>query len=264
MPPKPKSRRQLFLLVLTLASLSSTFSLEARAQTPVAPNASPASWTEDFSNPEAFQRAWTPYGFLATGIDAKHPLGATVSGVKARPDWWQIADGALLCQNFPEEKHPAGLTHPASGTNIRLRCRIKLPKGGMGQFTIRGDNPIVERNFHIAVFRIHTDSVAAAENDVLHPKDSPEAKAMKEKGEWNRKFFIAKTEKRTIKPDVWHELVVELRGKELTAIVDGEKALTYTTLCGDVPKTSIGLAGGHSKADVMQTWFDDVQFSPLD
>jgi len=264
MPAMPKRLLPLLLLVLALTSLARAFSLAVYAQTPVAQDASSASWREEFSNPEAFLKAWTPYGFLATGVDAKHPLGTTVSGAKARPDWWQIVDGALLCQNFPEEKHPAGLTHPASGTNIRLCCRIKLPKGGMGQFTIRGDNPIVEKNFHIAVFRIHTDLVAAAENDVLHPKDSPEAKAMKEKGEWNRKFFIAKTEKRTIAPDVWHELVVELRGKELTAFVDGEKALTYTTLCGDVPKTSIGLAGGHSKADVMQTWFDDVQFSPLD
>lgn len=252
--------------VLTVAPLflGSVFLLEASGPTRAAPDASPASWVDDFSDSEGFQKAWTPYGFLAIGIDTKHPLGTTVSGAKARPEWWQIVDGALLCQNFPEEKHPAGLTHPASGTNIRLRCRVKLPTGGMGQFTIRGDNPIVERNFHIAVLRIHTDSVAAAENDVLHPKDSPEARAMKEKGEWNRKFFIAKTEKRLIAPDIWHELVIELRGKELSAFVDGERALTYTTLCGDVSKTSIGLAGGHSRSGVMQTWFDDVQFSPLE
>ena len=252
------------LLISFLFVLGAAFSPEAGAQRLAAPDASPASWMEDFSDPEAFQKSWIPYGFLANGIDAKHPLGTTVSGAKARPDWWRIVDGALLCQNFPEEKHPAGLTHTAFGTNIRLRCRVKLPERGMGQFTIRGDNPIVEKNFHIAVFRIQTDSVAAAENDVLHPKDSPEAKAMKEKGEWNRKFFIAKTEKRTIAPDVWHELVLELRGKELSAFVDGEKALTYMTLCGDVPKTSIGLGGGHSKSGVMQTWFDDVQFSPLE
>jgi hypothetical protein len=247
-----------------LLALSLTHSPRLLAQAPDTTSSSHTTWKEDFSQPEAFQKKWTPYGFLATGIDAKHPLGNAVSGAKARPDWWQIVDGALLCQNFPEEKHPAGLTHPAYGSNIRLRCRIKLPKGGMGQFTIRGDNPIVERNFHVAVFRIHTDSVAAADNDVIHPKDSPEAKAMKEKGEWNRKFFVAKTEKRAIDPDAWHVLVIELRGKEMTAFVDGEKALTYTTLCGDVPKTSIGLAGGRSNAGVTQTWFDDVEFSPLD
>lgn len=234
------------------------------AQAPVAAGALNASWMEDFSRPESFQKAWTPYGFLASGIDDKHPIGTSVSGPKARADWWQTVDGALLCQNFPEEKHPAGLTHPASGSDIRLRCRIKLPKGGMAQFTIRGDNPIVERNFHVAVCRIHTDSVAAADNDVIHPKDSQEARAMKQNGAWNRKFFVAKTEKRSVAPDVWHEVVIELRGKEMKASVDGEIALTYTTLCGDVPKTSIGLAGGRSSTGVMQTWFDDVHFSPLE
>jgi hypothetical protein len=62
---------------------------------------------------------------------------------------------------------------------------------------------------------------------------------MKARGEWNRKFFFARTEKRVVAPDVWHEITLELRGKELTTFVDGEKALTYTTLCGDVPKTSV-------------------------
>jgi hypothetical protein len=254
-----KSPHPLALLLLPLA-----FGSHLAAQAPVAAGAPNASWVEDFSQAESFQKAWTPYGFLASGIDAKHPLGASVSGTKARPDWWQTVDGALLCQNFPEEKHPAGLTHPASGSDIRLSCRVKLPKGGMAQFTIRGDNPIVERNFHVAVCRIQTDSVAAADNDIIHPKDSQEARAMKENGGWNRKFFVARTEKRSVAPDVWHEVVIELRGKTMTASVDGELALTYTTLCGDVPKTSIGLAGGRSNAGVMQTWFDDVRFGPLE
>jgi hypothetical protein len=104
----------------------------------------------------------------------------------------------------------------------------------------------------------------AAENDVIHPKNSPEAAAMKARGEWNRKFFFAKKEQRSVAPDVWHELTLELRGKVLTAFVDGERALTYTTLCGDVPKTSIGLAGGHSKKEEMRTWFDDVRWEPLE
>ena len=223
----------------------------------------PVRWHEDFSDPDVFRKAWTPYGFLASGIDAAHPMGLSVSGAKSRSDWWQLADGVLLCQNFPEEKHPAGITRAVAGSNIRLGCRLKLEKGGSAQITIRGNNPIVERNFHVAVFRIQTDSVSAAENDVKHPKDSPEAAAMKQRGEWNRKFFIAKTIQRTTAPDVWHDLAIEIRGKEMTAYVDGEKVLEYTTLCGDVAKTSIGLAGGRSTSGVMRTWFDDVDFGPV-
>ncbi len=221
-------------------------------------------WQEDFSSPELFSKAWTPYGFLAEGIDAKHPLGRSVSGSNSRPEWWQLMDGALRARNFSEEKHPAGITRAATGGNIRLSFRVKIPAGGMGQITFRGNNPIVERNFHVAVFRIHTDSVAAADNDVIHPKDSPEAQAMKGRGEWNRKFFVAKTEKVGVAADVWHTVVVELRGREMTASVDGQPVLKYTTLCGDVPKTSIGLAGGRSNAGPQDTWFDDVRFEPLD
>ena len=228
------------------------------------PAPDPARWSEDFSDPAGFARDWTPYGFLAEGIDAGHPLGKSVSGAQSRPDWWQLVGGALQGKNFKEERHPAGITHKVAGRDIRLRCRVKLPAGGMAQFTIRGDNPVVERNFHVAVFRLQTQSVAAADNDVIHPKDSVEAVAMKARGEWNRKFFIAKTEKREVAADVWHEVVLEMRGLEMTAFVDGEKALTYKTLCGDVEKTSIGLAGGSSKTADQKTYFDDIRFEPLD
>ena len=256
----PLFRRPQALLALGFMTL---LPLRLSAET-APPPGDPSRWTEAFDQPDAFAKQWTPYGFLAVGIDAQHPLGTNVSGLKSRPDWWQLEDGALCSRNFPEEKHAAGITHAATGTDIRMRCRVKLSKGGMAQITLRGNNPIVERNFHVAVLRLNTDSVTAAENDVLHPKDSPQAAAMKARGEWNRKFFFAKTEKRVVAPDVWHEITLELRGKELTTFVDGEKALTYTTLCGDVPKTSVGLAGGHSKKEEMRTWFDDVRWEPLE
>ena len=223
----------------------------------------PKRWVEHFEDGESFRKLWSPYGFLASGIDAKHPLGTSVSGAKSRAEWWQLQEGALCAANFPEEKHPAGITRGAEGTDVRMRCRVKLSAGGMAQITIRGQNPIVERNFHVAVIRLHTDAVAAADNDVIYPKDSPEAAAMKSRGEWNRKFFVAKTEKRAVAPEVWHELQIELRGKELQVWVDGEQALQYLTLCGDVPKTSVGLAGGRSAKEVMHTWFDDVRWESL-
>ena len=221
-------------------------------------------WQDDFSDPARFSRDWTPYGFLAEGIDAKHPLGKTVSGAQSRPDWCRLTEGALCARNFKEEKHPAGLTHLVAGRDIRLSCRVRLPAAGMAQFTFRGDNPIVERNFHLAVCRFMTNGVAAADNDVIHPKDSAEAQAMKAKGEWNRKFFIAKTESIQIAPDVWHEVAIELRGLEMTAYVGGKKVLNYKTLCGDLEKTSIGLAGGSSRMEDQQTWFDNVCFEPLE
>jgi len=113
------------------------------------PKSVPPSWSDDFSDAAAFAVNWRPYGFLATGIDAKHPLGKTVRGKGARPDWWQIVDGALRGQCFPEEKHPPGLRRPVSGKDIRVSCRFKLsPEGQMG-ISIGGPNPVVEKDFNV-------------------------------------------------------------------------------------------------------------------
>jgi hypothetical protein len=221
------------------------------------------SWSEDFSNTASFALNWRPYGFLATGIDAKHPLGKTVSGKDARLEWWQIVDGELRGQCFPEEKHPPGLRRAISGNDIRLHCRFKMAAEGQIGISIGGPNPIVERDFNVAGLHIRPDGITAWDNDVLQPKGSPEAAELKAKGIWNRKFFYAKTEKLQIAPDVWHNLAVELRGKELRVTLDGKLALTYTTLCGDVPKNDIGLQpGGKSKTPVA-SWFDDIRIEPL-
>jgi hypothetical protein len=221
------------------------------------------AWTEDFSDPVAYERDWNKYGFLATGVDAKHPHGTSVSGKDVRPEWWQIVDGALRGQNFPEEHHPAGIWRKISGADVRVAFRFKFSAGGMAGITVRGPNPIVERDFHVAVLHIRPNGITAADNTVLHPKDSPEAAALKKQGTWNRKFFYAKTEKTEIAPDEWHECVLELRGRELTTFIDGHKVLEYTTLAGDAPKTSIGLQPGGNKKTVIATWFDDIRVAPL-
>ncbi len=186
-----------------------------------------------------------------------------MSGKDARPEWWQIVDGALRGQCFPEEKHPPGLRRAISGTDIRLHCRFKIAAEGQIVISIGGPNPFVERDFNVAGLHIRADGITARDNDVLHPNGSPEAAELKAKGIWNRKFFYAKTEKLPIAPDVWHSLVLELRGRELRVTLNGEPALTYTTLCGHVPKHDIGLQpGGKSKAP-LASWFDDVRVEPL-
>jgi len=223
-----------------------------------------SGWAEDFSDPAAFQENWSPYGFLAEGRDDKHPHGRNVSGKDVRPEWWQVVDGALRGRNFPEEFHPAGITRKITGNDVRVSFRFRFSAGGMAGITVRGPNPIVERDFQVAVLHIRPTSITAADNTVLHPKDSPEAAALAKEGGWNRKFFYAKKEDVKILPDEWHDLSLELRGKELTAFINGRKVLEYTTLAGDAPKTSIGLQPGGNKKDILDTWFDDIRVEPLD
>ena len=221
-------------------------------------------WKDDFSDSAAFANHWSSYGFLAAGIDAKNPLGKPVGANESRPEWWQIVDGALRGQNFPEEKHGSGISRDVSGKDVRLSCRFKIPAGGMAAIGIRGPNPILEKVFNVVSLHIRTDSIVAADNNVIHPKDSPEAAELKKKGTWNRKFYYAKTEKTVIAPEVWHDLAVEVRGKELRVIIDAKPALSYTTLCGDAPKTSIGFGVGGNGKTVMATWYDDVSIEPLE
>lgn len=221
-------------------------------------------WKEDFSDEASFSKRWFSYGFLASGIDAKNPLGKAVGGKDSRPEWWQVVDGALRGQNFPEEKHGSGISRNATGKDVRLSCRFKIPPGGMTAIGIRGPNPILERVFNVVGLHIRTDSVAAMDNNVLHPKGSPEAAELKKKGVWNRKMFRAKAAMVEIAPDVWHDLAVEVRGKELTVFIDAKQVLQYTTLSGDAPKTSIGFGVGGNGKTVLATWYDDVRFEPLE
>ena len=221
-------------------------------------------WKDDFSDSAAFAKHWSSYGFLAAGIDAKNPLGKPVGGKDSRPEWWQIVDGALRGQNFPEEKHGSGISRNVSAEDMRLSCRFKIPAGGMASIGIRGPNPILEKVFNVVSLHIRSDSVVAADNDVLHPKDSPEAEELKKKGVWNRRFYYAKTEKVTLVPDAWHDLTVEVRGKDLRVSIDANPVLSYTTLCGDAPKTSIGFGVGGNGKTVLATCYDDVRVEPLE
>lgn len=227
------------------------------------PAAAAGAWVEDFSDPAAFDANWHKYGFLASGVDAKHPQGTPVSGRDVRPEWWQLVDGSLRGQNFPEEHHPAGIWRKISGRDVRISLRFKFSAGGMAGLTVRGPNPIVERDFHVAVLHIRPDRVTAADNTVLHPKDSPEAAMLEARGTWNRKFFYATTEKVEIAPDEWHTCTAELRGRRLVAFIDGRRVLEYETLAGDAPKSSIGLQPGGDRKSVLATWFDDIRVEPL-
>lgn len=248
-------------LVILVAALSAP--AESAVAEPAVTPAAAGSWFEDFSDPAAFEQHWNKYGFLASGVDAANPPGKMVSGADVRPEWWELADGALRGRNFPEEHHPAGVWRKIAGDDVRVAFRFRFSAGGMAGITVRGVNPIVERDFHVAVLHIRPASITAADNTVIHPKDSPEAAELKKQGTWNRKFFYAKTEPAEIAPEVWHECVLELRGKELTVFMDGRQVLTYTTLAGDAPKTSIGLQPGGNGKTELSTWFDDIRVEPL-
>jgi hypothetical protein len=117
--------------------------------------------------------------------------------------------------------------------------------------------------FHLGGIRVFQDRIVAFDNDVMYPKDSPEAAELAKQGVWNRKFFFAKLEKVIIAPDVWHDIVIEWRGRDISAEIDGKAVLQYTTLCGDAPKSMLTLGVGSEKKRPGIARFDDVEVQPI-
>jgi hypothetical protein len=236
-------------LILTLAIASAlTHSAEDKPDL--------SHWKEDFSDEAAFLKNWASYGWL--------PDGKVVSGPENMHRWWQIHGCELRGQTFGK-LHPSGLTRKVSGTDVRLSLRFKLEEGGMAAVGFNGPNPILEANFHLAGVHIRPDSITAWDEENLHPKGSPQAEAMKKAKQMNRKFIpAAKVEKIALATSAWHDLVIELRGRTITAFIDGKPVLTYQTNAGDAPKQTVQLAVGGGSKDVVNGWYDDVSFEPLE
>lgn len=105
----------------------------------LAPLAAHADLKEDFSAAaDKVFESWVPHGRLADGTWAQ--------GVgKARPEWWALEDGALRGQNFPEEKHPAGISRKGhlpqatlAETGARISWRIKVTATSRGTLRLFG------------------------------------------------------------------------------------------------------------------------------
>jgi hypothetical protein len=148
---------------------------------------------------------------------------------------------------------------------VRLSLRFKLDEGSMVAVGFNGPNPVLEANFHLAGVHIRPNSITAWDEENLHPKGSPEAEALKRQKKMNRKFIpAAKVEKVALALGVWHDLVIEMRGRTITTSIDGKQALTYVTNAGDAPKQTVQLAVGGGSKDVVNGWYDDVSFEPLE
>ena len=213
-------------------------------------------WKEDFSDETAFSKNWSSYGWLADG--------KTVSGVENMHRWWQIHGGELRGQTFGK-LHPSGLQRKINGADVRVSLRFKLEEGGMAAVGFNGLNPILEANFHLAGVHIRANSITAWDEENLHPKGSPEAEALKKEKKMNRKFIgAAKVEKLSLTREVWHALVVEMRGRTIAAFIDGEQVLNYVTNAGDAPKETLQFAVGGDGREVVNGWYDDVIFEPLE
>ncbi|MFN7562265.1 MAG: family 16 glycoside hydrolase [Prosthecobacter sp.] len=212
-------------------------------------------WTESFDSEAAFDANWGAYGW--------HPDGKTSAKKEDRPLWWQIINGELQANTSPGV-HPSGLTRRVAGADVKVSLRFKLPPKGLVGVGYNGMNRLLERNFHLSGIHITETMIKAWDEDILHPKGSPEAEKLKAEGKMNRKFIgAAKIAEMTIAAGVWHDLVLEMRGLDLRVMLDGKEALTYTTKAGDAEKQTLQLSVHSYEKQIVHGYFDDIRFEPL-
>ena len=130
-------------------------------------------WTESFDSEAAFDANWGAYGW--------HPDGKTSAKKEDRPLWWQIMNGELQANTSPGV-HPSGLTRRVAGANVKVSLRFKLPPKGLVGVGYNGMNRLLERNFHLSGIHITETMIKAWDEDILHPKGSPEAEKLKAEG----------------------------------------------------------------------------------
>jgi hypothetical protein len=223
----------------------------------LAPLAAHADLKEDFSAAaDKVFESWVPYGRLADGTWAQ--------GVgQARPEWWALGDGALRGQNFPEEKHPAGISRKEhlpqaklAETGARISWRIKVTATSRGTLRLFGlttsphdkdatDNHVLALDVSAAGLRLWNG------NRVL-TTPAPDKESRK-----YRNTVLEQKSVGGITPGTWHALVLEVKGNEARAFLDGKHAVILT-LPHDQPLRSLSLEADGDKKTIGLVWFDDI------
>ena len=65
-----------------------------------------------------------------------------------------------------------------------------------------------------------------------------------------------------IAPDAWHDVVIEVRGRQVKALLDGKDGITFT-LEQAQPMESLSLEADGNKKEIGVVWFDDFSLEPL-
>jgi hypothetical protein len=216
-----------------------------------------ADLKEDFSAAaDKVFESWVPYGRLADGTWAQ--------GVeKARPEWWALDEGALRGQNFPEEKHPAGISRKEhlpqaklAETGARISWRIKVTETSRGTLRLFGlstsphdkeatDNHVLAVDVSVAGLRLWNGN-----RELTAPSPDKESRKY-------RNTVLEEKAAGGVIPGEWHALVLEVRGNEAVASLDGKQSVALK-LPHNQPLRSLSLEADGDKKTIGLVWFDDI------
>jgi hypothetical protein len=202
-----------------------------------------------------------PYGRLADGTWAQ--------GVgKARPEWWALEEGTLRGQNFPEEKHPAGISRKEqlpqaklAETGARISWRIKVTETSRGTLRLFGlttsphdnnatDNHVLALDVSAAGLRLWNGN-----RELIAPAPNKESRKY-------RNTVLEQKSPGGITPGTLHSLVLEVKGNEARASLDAKQAVTLK-LPHQQPLRSLSLEADGDKKSPGLVWFDDIVVEPI-
>jgi hypothetical protein len=230
-------------LILAALMLAPTFSAAAEQ------GDATIQWQEDFSDEVALKKSWSKYDTLLPADKTQR--------------FWQLEGGVLRGRAFAKV-HPVGLMRTISGTDVRLKFRVKPGAGAEVYANIMGplngaDRVVPERgDIHLRRAGLHvlTASGEFAPYDEWYTHPSAEAQKDPALRHTDFKRVMVKA---PMTANEWHDITIEMRDKQLTIWSDGKQVSSYQTHSGDDPKVSISIAVGNgSKSDIVDAWFDDV------
>ena len=221
-----------------------------------------ADLNEDFSaSSEKVFESWVPYGRLADGTWAQ--------GIaNARPEWWTLEEGALRGQNFPEEKHPAGISRKESlpqaqlaETGARISWRIKVTETSRGTLRLfgisSGPHSQEATDNHVLALDVSAVGLRLWNGNRELTAPAPD----KESRKYRNTVFEEKSSG-GVTPGTWHAVVLEVKGGDVRVFLDGKNAVTMK-LPQDQPLRSLSLEADGDKKSPGLAWFDDIAVAPL-
>ena len=147
---------------------------------------------------------------------------------------WEIVDGAARISEIPEDKHAAVRRRRLAYHDAIFEFSFRFDGARMIALSINNkDGHVCRLSLTPALMVLQTDKPNAKSE--LKPERLGAAKV-------------------NLTPGAWHKVVVEVKGRKMTAVLDGQTAISGESDRVDVDKTDLGFPVGGQSASL-----DDVK-----
>ncbi len=173
-------------------------------------------------------------GKLSLSDDLSAAFGKEWKAAKGK---WEVVDGGMRGAELPADMHGA-----VSRRNVEMKDAVIA-----FSFKLDGAKQI---SLSLNGAKGHVCRVILRSNGMIVQKDDQDGKGGPDKGEALGKVDL------DIKPGVWHTVVVELRGADILATLDGKETAFGTHAAINQPKTNLGftVAGESASFKDLRVW----------